>query len=83
MDETYRSHSERTYGLPLQPGPLCYHIDFGVAPNIQSGNDAEAFKSLETLRGEIERLRAWGTAWKAFALDGLEDRPLSTKPENE
>jgi hypothetical protein len=59
--------SEQYLGLPDQPGPICYHIDFGVVPSIQSGQLDRALGDLEILRAEVIRLRAWGQAWKDFA----------------
>lgn len=63
--------SESVRGLPSQPGPLCYHIDFGVIPAILSDENDAALRNLEVLRSEIIALRKWGEAWKQYALDYL------------
>jgi len=60
--------SEGKRGLPRQPGPLCYHLDFGIWPNIESGDLLRCSDNLEALREEIIALRAWGQAWKEYAM---------------
>lgn len=61
--------SEEQHGIPPQPGPLCYQIDFGVYPALETGDVLAGERALTILRQEIITLRAWGEAWKQKALN--------------
>lgn len=70
-----RPTSEELHGIPRQPEPLCYHIDFGVYPAVVSGDVPRAETTLTILRQEIIALRAWGEAWKRLHLSQRSRHP--------